>query len=393
MIWLSPLAWSAALLVAVPIAIHLLSRTRATLVTFPTLRFIQSTRLASIRRKVLEDGLLLAIRCGIVIAAVAAFAAPVLMTRGRIRDWDARVNRHVVDRTPGMQRGDLARAIAALDASPPGRRELVIRSTFPLGSLTDEDIASIPPAFGVSFERVGTLPSQRTVDGIPVIDGAFSRARQITLDGVSTRVVDAPPDPATSAVELVAPASGRRALAAVLSQRVLRAAPDHRARVVTVDAPQFAEVRRGAGPITAGWIADAVAAIARDRDLTAASATSEGAVAPNGLIVVARNRTGEPLVGAAQADGRLLIVSGARSEEFLTALLLRAVANALAPKLDVRSADIVTISDQQLAAWSRAPGPAAPPRRDTIDVDDRRVLWAVVLILIGLETWMRRRVA
>jgi hypothetical protein len=49
-----------------------------------------------------------------------------------------------------------------------------------------------------------------------------------------------------------------------------------------------------------------------------------------------------------------------------------------------------TIPDHALAAWTR---PAAEPSIDmlrNVDDSDRRWLWASVLGLLGLETWLRR---
>jgi hypothetical protein len=54
-------------------------------------------------------------------------------------------------------------------------------------------------------------------------------------------------------------------------------------------------------------------------------------------------------------------------------------------------AEVVSISDAQLRAWTRQAGDAAEPGRDNADEDDRRVLWTAVLLLIGVESWIRRR--
>ena len=36
------------------------------------------------------------------------------------------------------------------------------------------------------------------------------------------------------------------------------------------------------------------------------------------------------------------------------------------------------------------PAPVGSPRIDTVEQDDRRWLWLAVLVLLALETWMRR---
>ena len=96
MIWLNPAAWFALAAVAAPILIHILIQRRAERLPFPTLRFLQPTRLAAIRRHLLEDLPLLAVRAAILAAAVAALAGPLLVTAARRAAWDRRVVRAVV---------------------------------------------------------------------------------------------------------------------------------------------------------------------------------------------------------------------------------------------------------------------------------------------------------
>src|SRR5262249_20044959 len=89
MIWGMPAAASALLALAVPILIHTLVRRRSKPTLFPTLRFIPHTRLASIERRALEDILLLTTRLGVLAAAAAAVAAPLVMTKARRASWEA----------------------------------------------------------------------------------------------------------------------------------------------------------------------------------------------------------------------------------------------------------------------------------------------------------------
>ena len=62
MLWTNASALFAIAAVAVPILIHILVQRRAERFPFPTLRFLQPTRLAAIRRHVLEDAVLLLVR-------------------------------------------------------------------------------------------------------------------------------------------------------------------------------------------------------------------------------------------------------------------------------------------------------------------------------------------
>src|SRR5262245_66372414 len=93
-----------------PIVIHILVQRKAERLAFPSLRFLQQGRLASIRRHLLEDVPLLAIRAAIVAAAVAALAGPLIVSRTQRQAWNARVARAIVvgggERT--VQPGDRA---------------------------------------------------------------------------------------------------------------------------------------------------------------------------------------------------------------------------------------------------------------------------------------------
>src|SRR5262245_50831186 len=161
MTWVNPLAWFGLAAVAVPIVVHLLAHSRAPRMPFPTLRFIQSTRLAAIRRRALDDIVLLAVRSAIVLLAVAAFAGPLLLTSSRRAEWNARRVRAIVVAPPSPQSaGDSAianlrqcaapecvsaqtfesralsdgirRAVAWLESAPPARREVVIAAPLTL---------------------------------------------------------------------------------------------------------------------------------------------------------------------------------------------------------------------------------------------------------------------
>src|SRR3954451_20404939 len=101
MLWLNPAALAALAVAAAPGLIHILVERRADRFPFPTLRFLQPTRLASIRRHLLEDLPLLAIRIAVLAAAVAALAGPLLITAARGAAGDRRIVRAVVTDQPG----------------------------------------------------------------------------------------------------------------------------------------------------------------------------------------------------------------------------------------------------------------------------------------------------
>ena len=78
MIWQNPWAWLGMVGVALPILIHLLGRGHARVLRFPTLRFIDPSRLLPTKRSRIQDPLLLAVRVAIVGCAAIALAQPLL---------------------------------------------------------------------------------------------------------------------------------------------------------------------------------------------------------------------------------------------------------------------------------------------------------------------------
>src|SRR5439155_24786169 len=107
-------------------------------------------------------------------------------------------------------------------------------------------------------------------------------------------------------------------------------------------------------------------------------------------IPVARAADGRPVAVAAAVAGTLTIVTAAPASSLAIPLLLRAVGNALGDRRSFVDAETLAISDAQLRAWTRPPGPAPAPRLDTLEHDDRRWLWIVALVLLAVEWRMRR---
>ena len=366
MIWLYPAAAIALAALAVPVLIHVLARQRAVRLPFPSLRFIQPQTLAAVRRRALNDVALLAVRALMLAAAVGAFAGPLVETASRRRAWDARtITAEVTE--PQMSSG-IVRAVSWLTRQPPGRREIVIRGALPVDSVTDADIAAIPPHIGVRFERTTTLPPSRTLAATPVSDGGRIIERQLTLRGEDTSVRDLrETGSASAAIEVVAPDAHRaaavRLAAAFARERLPVALPNRIARVV------FAQTAAPPSPVLAAWMADAAAQVARVLNL----------------------RNAVPAALQFGADGnRLVVVTPMLPADTRAPELLRAVADSLAEPADQPQREIVPIQDAQLRAWSREPGPAMPPTREMAVRDDRRWLWALALGLIALEWWMRR---
>src|SRR4051812_23927619 len=186
MIWQHPWGWLGLISVALPVLIHLLGRGHARVVRFPTLRFIDASRLLPTRRSRLQDPLLLAVRVAVVALAALALAQPLLLTAGRRGALDRGLARAViVDTSRSVRRTsiDSARAIAkrlageaqasiVVEANDPTaalrgavawvakqqrRGEVAVVSDFQRGQLEREDLAAVAAPIGVLLRRVATV--------------------------------------------------------------------------------------------------------------------------------------------------------------------------------------------------------------------------------------------
>jgi hypothetical protein len=419
-IWLNAPVLFALAALAAPVLIHILVQRRAEPLPFPSLQFLRPTRLAAIRRHVLEDAGLLAVRAAMLALAVAALAGPLLVTAVRRQAWERRVARAVVteattadqsntdDRmfrsqrfTGNNLRDTVRRATAWLEKTPPARRELVIVSPLAIGSLDAADLAMVPASIGIHFERQGALPQTRTVQAGRLIGAeAGLLAREVTFNGASTAVRDVPTsETATWPIDMTyapeAKAAVDAAKSAVLAQRVRASAPDRRVRVIIGADLAGGPAVEGATTVAQPWMADAAARLVRDPELQAAASRVQ-----RGLADVRFSRAPWQTLASA-ADGRPLLVaadriviSAAAATDIVTPLLMRALANGVAPAPDLQSAEVLPIADRQLREWSRPASipatPSAEALRQSDGDDDRRWFWMAALGLIALETWMRR---
>ena len=385
---LAPIALLGLFALAAPIAIHILAKRRAPRVPFPTLRFIQPGRLASVRRHVLEDAALLAVRLSILAAAAVALAGPLVVTRQRDAMWNARTQMVAVSGAD-LSHG-LRRAVAALEDAPPGRREITIRAPFPIGSITQADVATVPVAIGLRFERAGALPPTRPVDLPAVLSESGVRIRTMTVDRATTM------REAAAVTGFASLEAFDANTAAVLSQRVLAPVNGRRVRVVAAGSSEIERIISSATAVREAWMADALAFVSRDRDLRDGSSQvtahlTDARLMKSPWIVVARAADGRPLASGAAIAGTLTLVSAAPTDALASPLLVRAAMNAIGDHRVPTDAETLPIPDAQLRAWTRAPGAARPPRPDTLEHDDRRWFWLLALALLGVESAIRRR--
>ena len=379
--WLTPAAWWGLATIAVPIAIHLLTRQQTRRVPFPTLRFLHTTRLAALRRRSIHDWPLLLVRVAILVAAVAALAGPVFVSATRKAEWQTRVVRALVVAPPQSALSEVA-SIASEEArasfenavfqpatniadglreaadwltrQPPAAREVVIVGDFKEGALGEPDLALLPATTGVRFVP---LP----VAGEPAATIEFPFA-SVTLSAERTTVVHRspglPPGSATGFLSVrAAPddiAMAEAARDAVLARGVRVDRAGARRVLVIFDGGHTKDVPLKQ-PADAAWMRDALARL--------------------------RGMTG------GQQDETLVVLAGQPARGVGTVHVLDRVARAAFAE-DLRTFEPRRIPAATLAKWSRPPQPNADA--PVSDEGDRRWFWALALALLALESVLRR---
>jgi hypothetical protein len=430
MTWQAPWAWLGVIAVALPILIHLLGQGKARRLPFPSLQFFGATRPLPTRRTRLHDLLLLAVRMAILVAAVAALAQPLLLTAHRKSDFDGSLARAViVDTSASMQRqtaaGERAIDVAmrrahqlADSASPgivlttatpsgaiagatewlnrqPGQRELVIASDFQAGTVAPIDLKGVATEIGVRLDAI----RPNVTDGPAVIHsrrGTEAITARVAHTGSRTDVdwssAVGQAVPSEMVTTLTGPASARGVAAEQqwIAEYGL-ALPTDTARHIAIVYPDYSEraaLLARTRPIRATWMSNAIASI--HRFLPTNFRNPVNAADSGTLLVVARGFGEKPLIlaGAADIDGRetLVLYSFADTGGHD---LIRPSIDALSNASVVAESDPAMISDSELTTWQRNPAPRESPGPNA-DSSDGRWLWLLALLLLAIETLLRR---
>ncbi len=439
MIWQNAWAWLGLLTLAVPLLIHLLSRRRARVQSFPTLRFLEASRLLPTRRTRISDRLLLALRLAILAAAVAALAQPLLLTAHRQGDLGRTLARAIVLDTsasmlrPALAGGraldaargaaqrlasesgtsvilesvaparSLAGAVAWLDAQP-GKREVVIVSDFQSGALEQSDLAVVPPGVGVQLQRVAVATAAEPLESV-TRNGGVEIVAQITLapdrTDVEWTIRDAPAEQGGGLLILTGPAERARADLALRAARTVStisaATAHHPSALIYPQFEQRAELMRNAQPLNEPWMADVVARLRSDSTFVAAAAASHAGDTAYAAPFVALARTADGAVVALAARGhvqgrdRLLLFSLVDAGSLASAALMTAAANAMSTAPAVTELEPASIPEEALRQWQRPSQPVARPRAEAGNgASDGRWFWLLGLALLALESWLRR---
>jgi hypothetical protein len=382
-LWLNPIVWLGVLTVAIPLLIHLLTKQQTRRTPFPTLRFLHATRLAALRRRAIENWPLLLVRALMLVAATAALAAPLFVSDARKEQWGRRVARALVV-APGAQ-ADVDQLIESerqasyvsevfrpaervadglrdaalwLETQPPAVREVVVLGDLRRGALAPADLSIVPSHAGLRFLPVSSDQRAANATRFFQINGVRWRA-DVVLEESATRVAYVREGSAASPLEIrTSPEDAAQAKAALdaLVQRGFDLGAHPERRVVVVFEGGGLEGLRVTEPPAASWMRTALAKLPG----------MSGAAAGETLVVRVPER--------ASVD---------RALESLEAVL-RSVFSDDTPVVE----EPARIPPAQLAQWSRPPGSA--DERHLQDEGDRRGLWGVVLVLMAIETLLRR---
>jgi hypothetical protein len=389
--WLHPAAIAGLLAIALPVVVHLLRRERARRVIVPSLRFVRASERSAVRLRTPSDPWLLLLRIAIVACAALAAGRPFLLTDARRAAWSDRVARAViVDTSASMGEGidaaeitaaadgaspsmtigttdlrrGIARAVSWLAGAPPARREIVVLSDFQRGSISPADLAAVPDAIGLRLVPVGAP--------VPSTPGLGILGRDGTLTASVT-----PLDDATSVTY------GR---ASAMEGLEIVSAPEQRASV-----ERLMQVVHAAGAMAPSPEQPIVIRFGATGGDTADQTAPEWAIAAGARLLRAPEVQGiDP--GVSVRDGRLVVDVGAAPDSLEAALVVKAALDARVDPSSLSETEPQRLSDAAITAWSREPGPADASAWRQTDESDGRWLWALALLLLAIETFVRRTV-
>ena len=416
--WLYPVALAGLASIVGPIAVHLLRRHRAERLPFPSLRFVAPARTSSFRIRYPSDAALLFLRIAIVGFAAVALAQPFVTTAGRRQNWNDRLTRaividpavstsqqateaaavesrtaHALHISGSSLRDALQAAVDALVATFPSRREIVVISSFPHGSLWAADLAAIPAPMGLRFISVDAPRPSRDFTGDTTLGaaGVSPRVQRIraTIDGTDVDLKDAPHGGDGLRLE-TSPAEAEVVLRAVA--RAGAPAPDPRQPLALTFVSGAAIPEKPASTF-APWMVRTVVRMQRDPVLAEAARVHVRLLPAAELpgIDVARNGNGVPVVGALPRGPELVVVLAAEPDDFLTAAALQSALVARRGEMRWDDHEIARIPASTLASWTRAPVVVDGENVRPLPPGDARWMWGIVLALLGVETLVRKR--
>jgi hypothetical protein len=418
MTWLNPVALFGLMTVAVPILVHLFGKRLAKRQRFPSLRLLPRTAPTPTTRSQPSDLALLVVRCAIIALAALALAQPRWSQHSTGRQGLARVV--IVDTSQSMNRltsdGRSATALARelgqamIDSAAigllvetsrpgrnvaaaagwleqqPGRQEIVVISDFQRGTVNEGQLALVRPGVGIALRRIPTTtaPPPASVDS-SVIATMDEEETSVTWR-VDHRV------PATSLTIL---GSDSTSGATVTSARSL-VPPRPLQHAIGLVFPDYAGVGQlisRSDALNQPWQGDFLLALRSDDLLHVGTNGNYSPSCEGSGRITVHNDRGQAVAAVASGNGgsmELLVFSCVEANSTAGAALVAAVTRAASAGETLRESEPVALPDDVLRDWER-PATAVNPRGGDETSPDGRWLWLAVLLLIGVEEWVRRR--
>jgi hypothetical protein len=245
-------------------------------------------------------------------------------------------------------------------------------SDFQQGTIDRIDIAALTNDVGLRFDQIATVTPSGPIETQNHTGVATTTARtwlQPDRTEVEWNVQPIMRTGAAALLQLAAPAERAETDAALDAALTMAPAPSDSARRIAIvyqTYDRYSQMLRAAQPLTARWMGDVATALAGQATINA--------------------------VGTGNIDNseRLLLFTSAGAASLESAQLLVAVLQALSPAAPASELEPQSLSQDLLRQWQREPPTVVDhPMRDD-DVSDGRWLWVVALLLLGVESLMRR---
>jgi hypothetical protein len=110
----------------------------------------------------------------------------------------------------------------------------------------------------------------------------------------------------------------------------------------------------------------------------------------NTILALRRSHARDDVTSVGEQGGVLVLKTSVPAGSVAAAGLIQAVLAARAEPIVNPEAEVATVSDAELARWQRDPAPVDPGDWPRAERADSRWLWGAVLVLLAVESWMRR---
>jgi hypothetical protein len=268
----------------------------------------------------------------------------------------------------------------------------VIVSDMQQGALGNEDLARVGGDIGIRLVPAGRTPEERRFDGIPLV-GANAipsrRVRVVATQDATAVEMEAGALDSTVGLRLVGSQKDQAALAHLLRAVAVAGAPAGSAQQpVAVQFTGASATTVPPTPVKPGWMLRTVLRLQNDLAATVPHvAGSDDAV----WTLLSGGGDGAPRVRAASSGDELIVDVDAGPDSLAAAAAVRALLRARIEPEPYAEYEVARIDAATMNALSRSPAPVSRDAWRNAESTDARWLWLLVLVVLGVEQWVRDR--